>query len=139
MTYSDRDKLIKTYIDNKEDEIILCIPLMDIAIDNEYIHYIFNKLNIGVEKIYQYINKNNENAKRVILHLKKNPHKSGYNPKNANTNQYMKYYTQIQSDASSVTHQISMFDYIKTRLEENKDIKIVYNYPHYWKMVKAYK
>ena len=115
MTYINKNKVTKTYINYKEDEIILCIPIMDITIDNEYIHYIFNKLNITVEKISQYMNKNNENVKRVILHLKNNQYSKG------------KIETETQSR--------NTFEYIKTRLEQNKDVKIVHNYPYYWNLL----
>ncbi len=113
----------KVYMDSKEDEIILCIPIMDTSIDNEYIHHIFNKLNMNVEKIIEYINKSNEHLKRVIIHLK---NRENSQPPSQTQNQ-----TQPQKK--------NIFEYIKNRIDQNKDVKIVHNYPYYWKTVKAYK
>lgn len=101
-------------ITNTHDSIVLCIPTMDSNISKEYIYSIFEKINVHIEKILEYNNKSNPNIKRVILHIK--------NPV-----------------TSSEYKDVEKFVFIRNRILENKDVKIVYKYPHYWKMVKAFR
>jgi len=81
----------------------LCIPRILSNITKEYIHDIFNKLNIGtIHRIDIVRNKNLSN--KAFIHFSK-----WNNGENA--------------------------DIIKERLLLDKDIKIVYNNPWFWKIV----
>ena len=81
----------------------LCIPRILSNITKEYIHDIFNKLNIGtIHRIDIVRNKNLSN--KAFIHFSK-----WNNGENA--------------------------DIVKERLLLDKDIKIVYNNPWFWKIV----
>lgn len=93
-----------------KNNIVLCIPRVDIMTSKDVIRNAFEMLKVGnIVNVVEYVNQYNPNFKKILIF--------------------------IDLDSSSENAK-----WMKTRLQENKDIKIVYNHVlPYWKVVEAKK
>ena len=86
----------------------LCIPNVDIKYKYEYIHNIMTKINIGkVEQLKVLLSHTNVNCKKVFVKI-------------------------------NISEKITKEQrHLLERLEQGKNIKILYEEPYFWKMVQC--
>jgi len=93
----------------KQQITLLCIPLLETAFTEEYIRNVFYAINIT------------EIPKIIEIPNKTNP-------------RYKRVILYVYLDDTIPIHKC-----IKTRFQEKKDIKLVYQEPWYWKITEAYR
>ena len=91
---------------NRQNELTLCIPRLSADIKEQFIRQTFNKLNLG-------------QIGKIDLIVKRNDNGSTFK-------RAFIHYTTLNNNENVL--------YIKSRLDNDQDIKVVYDNPWYWKV-----